>query len=339
MRIGITFDLCSEYLQEGYDELATAEFDSEDTIENIETSLRQLGHETQRIGNARSLMRLLVAGRRWDLVFNICEGLSGFGREALVPALLDCVEIPYTFSDPLALSLALHKGVAKRILRDLGIPTPDFAVVERPEDIADVRLPFPLFVKPVAEGSSKGIDQSCRILTPEALGLQCRRLLREFHQPVLVERYLPGREFTVGILGTGKDAVCIGGMEIILTEQAEPGVYSYYNKQEWETLVEYWPIDGDLLQDCAAVALPAWRGLNCRDAGRIDLRQDENGQVQLLEVNPLAGLNAVRSDLSILCRLRGISYPQLIGKIMQSVEARIGTPTILQQSTRRLQAL
>jgi D-alanine-D-alanine ligase len=335
MKIGITFDLYSEYLALGYDEVAAAEFDSEDTIENIEDSLRRLGHETERIGNVKHLMRLLLDGRRWDLVFNICEGLSGFGREALVPALLDNHEIPYTFSDPLALSVALHKGVAKRVLRDSGVPTPDFSVIEREADLAAVQLPFPLFLKPVAEGSSKGIDAESRVDTRAALESKGRRLLQEFQQPVLVECYLPGREYTVGIIGTGLEAECIGGMEILLKEGAEPGVYSFQNKREYETVVEYRPIDGPLLAACGALALQAWRALGGRDAGRVDLREDAAGQVQVMEVNPLAGLNAVRSDLSILCRLRGISYFEMIRRIMTSVEQRIGNPTLLQESARR----
>ncbi|MBI2994263.1 MAG: D-alanine--D-alanine ligase [Gammaproteobacteria bacterium] len=338
MKIGITFDLDTEYLALGYDEIAAAEFDSEDTIESIEDCLHRLGHETERIGNVRHLMQMLLDGRRWDLVFNICEGLSGFGREALVPALLDNHEIPYTFSDPLALSLALHKGVAKHIVRDVAVPTPDFVIVERAEDLASVDLTFPLFVKPVAEGSSKGIDRNSRVESVQELERSVRRLLWEFQQPVLVERYLPGREYTVGVVGTGVESKCIGGMEILLKEGAEAGIYSFQNKREWETLVDYRPIDGELLRACAAAALPAWRALGCRDAGRVDLRADERGNIQLLEVNPLAGLNAERSDLAILCRLSGISYPQLIAMIMQSVERRLGNPTVLQQSTHRRSA-
>lgn len=338
MKIGITFDLYSEYLALGYDEVAAAEFDSEDTIENIEDGLRRLGHETERIGNAQNLMRMLLDGRRWDLVFNICEGLSGFGRESLVPALLDNHEIPYTFSDPLTLSLALHKGMAKRALRDSGVPTPDFAVIERQADIARVHLPFPLFLKPVAEGSSKGIDLQSIVRSRVALEHKARRLLQEFQQPVLVERYLPGREFTVGIIGTGREAVCIGGMEILLKEGAEPGIYSFQNKREYETLVEYRRIDGAVLEACATLALAAWRALGGRDAGRVDLREDANGKVELMEVNPLAGLNAVRSDLSILCRLHGISYFELIRLIMDSVLQRVGNPTLLEESARRRRA-
>ena len=129
MKIGITYDLRDEYLAEGYGEEETAEFDRADTIDAIETALRELGHETDRIGNARELVQRLARGDRWDLVFNICEGLRGAGREAQVPAILDVYEIPYTFADPCVMSVCLDKGVTKSVVRSAGLPTPQFAVV------------------------------------------------------------------------------------------------------------------------------------------------------------------------------------------------------------------
>src|SRR4051794_13652496 len=157
MRIGITYDLREAYLAMGYGEEETAELDRESTIESIETTLQSLGHETERIGHAMQLASRLVRGQRWDLVFNIAEGIHGIGREAQVPALLDLYQIPYTFSDPLVMALTLHKGMTKRVVRDAGVPTPDFAVVENEGDAARVTLPLPLFVKPVAEGTGKGV--------------------------------------------------------------------------------------------------------------------------------------------------------------------------------------
>jgi D-alanine-D-alanine ligase len=203
VKIGIAYDLREDYLAEGYGDEETAEFDRLDTIEAIEGTLQRLGFETDRIGNIRKLAARLVAGDRWDMVFNIAEGLRGFGREAQVPALLDAFEIPYTFSDPLVLSLTLHKGMTKHVIHDLGIPTPEFTVVETTSDVDAVDLPFPLFAKPVAEGTGKGISASSRIMTRKDLDSVCRRLLTAFDQPVLLETFMPGREFTVGITGTG----------------------------------------------------------------------------------------------------------------------------------------
>ncbi len=326
MKIGLTYDLRSDYLAEGYSLEETAEFDKPDTIEGIELALRSLGYETERIGNVRQLATRLVLGERWDLVFNIAEGLYGLGREALVPALLDTWRIPYTFSDPLVLSLTLHKGVCKRVVRDLGIPTADFAIVDEPADIDGIRLPYPLFVKPAAEGTGKGIDAASRVETPAQLRRMCLSLLERFRQPVLVETYLPGREFTVGLVGTGREAQVVGMMEVILQAAAEPGGYSYLNKEHYEGRVSYEPVDGPLADRVGAVALAAWRGLGCRDGGRVDIRLDGDGVPNFIEVNPLAGLNPVHSDLPILCRMRGIEYDELIARIMHSALRRVEAP-------------
>ena len=191
MKIGLTYDLRDDYLAEGYSEEETAEFDRSDTIEAIEDSLRISGYQTDRIGNIKTLVGRLASGERWDLVFNIAEGLWGFGREAVVPALLEAYGIPYTFSDPLTLSLALHKGMTKHILRDAGISTPDFAVIETEDDIAQVKIPFPLFAKPVAEGTGKGITSASKIASQNELKDMCLLLLAKFKQPVLIESFLP----------------------------------------------------------------------------------------------------------------------------------------------------
>ena len=297
MKIGITYDLRQDYLAAGFGEEETAEFDRPDTIEAIDQTLRQLGYTTERIGNVRNLMERLVAGDRWDMVFNIAEGLEGFGREAQVPALLDAYAIPYTFSDPLVLSLTLHKGMTKRVIRDLGVPTPDFFVVETASDVEMTDLPFPLFAKPVAEGTGKGISAASKIMNKDELASICGRLLETYRQPVLVETFLPGREFTVGIIGTGKSAMAIGVIEILLRQDAEADAYSYCNKARYADFVEYRLVDDTAAQRAKDVALAAWKGLGCCDAGRIDLRADAAGIPNFMEVNPLAGLNPEHSDL------------------------------------------
>lgn len=323
MKIGITYDLREDYLADGYTEEETAEFDHPLTIAAIEDTLRSLGYETDRIGHIRTLARRLVAGDRWDLVFNIAEGLRGFGREAQVPALLDAWEIPYTFSDPLVLSLTLHKGMTKRVIRDLGIPTPDFAVVETPEEVDAVALPFPLFAKPVAEGTGKGVTAASKIADRTELVRVCRELLAAFSQPVLIETFLPGREFTVGIIGTGAEAFAPGVMEVHLTEKAEKEVYSYANKEEWHGRIEYALATDAMAREAEKTALAAWRGLGCRDGGRIDLRADANGAPSFIEVNPLAGIRPEHSDLPILCDLAGMPYREMIDRIMRSALKRI----------------
>ncbi|MEK6676803.1 MAG: D-alanine--D-alanine ligase [Planctomycetota bacterium] len=322
MIVGLTYDLRDDYLAEGYGEEETAEFDRPGTIDSIERAIRQLGYETNRIGHVRSLVSRLAAGDRWDIVFNIAEGLHGIGREAQVPAVLDAYEIPYVFSDPLVMALTLHKGMTKRVIRDLGLPTPDFAVVDGTGDVAKVDLAYPLFAKPVGEGTGKGVTPASKILNRAQLENVCRHLLMTYRQPVLVERYLPGREFTVGIVGTGEDAEAVATMEIGLLPEAEADVYSYVNKERCEDLVQYIHVPKHEAGEAEELALAAWRGLNCRDGGRVDVRADEGGQLQFLEVNPLAGLHPEHSDLPILCNMVGMPYVELIRRIMASALKR-----------------
>jgi D-alanine-D-alanine ligase len=323
MKIGLTYDLRQDYLNMGFGELETAEFDRIDTIEAIESTLQQLGYTTDRIGNIWSLTKRLVNGESWDLVFNIAEGLRGIGREAQVPALLDAYNIPYTFSDPLVLALTLHKGMTKRVLRDFGIPTPDFAEVHSEPDIANISLPYPLFAKPIAEGTGKGIDAKSKIKNSVELKKICVHLLKEHKQPVLVETFLPGREFTVGVVGTGSKAKSVGVMEVVLKSNAEPDVYSYVNKEQCEELVQYKAVIDPMAKEAEEIALRTWRALGCRDAGRLDLRADANGIPNLMELNPLAGIHPEHSDLPIICSLYGISYPELMNMIMESALSRV----------------
>src|SRR6185295_7590316 len=319
MRVGLTFDLRDHYLAAGYSAEDTAEFDNIETIDSLAGALERLGLEVDRIGTVRQLAQRLVAGERWELVFNIAEGLRGVGREAQVPALLDAYDIPYTFSDPMVMGLALHKGMTKH-----GIPTAPFAVIESRADLAGLELPYPLFAKPVAEGTGKGVTPASRVATPAALRTVVAALLERFRQPVLVETFLPGREFTVGIIGSAADAEAVAVMEVVLGERAEAGVYSYANKEACEERVIYRLADDEEARRAAVVALAVWRALGCRDAGRVDLRSDADGQPSFLEVNPLAGLHPEHSDLPIMCRLAGIDYGTLIGRIAGSALRRAG---------------
>ncbi len=322
MNIGLTYDLRSDYLLQGYSMEETAEFDKESTVEGIEKAIQQAGHITERIGNSKSLIKKLLAGERWDMVFNIAEGLYGAGRESLVPALLDNYRIPYTFSGPATLACSLNKAFAKRIVRDSGLNTPPFKVICFSEDIKCVDLEYPLFAKPISEGTGKGIDRNSLIRSEEELYLVCDRLLSEYDQAVLVEEFLPGREFTVAVFGNGKNAWVPGAMEIIYQHKGV-GIYSYENKENFEDIVEYKRVEGKLFEACKDLALGAWRALHCHDGGRVDVRIDRYGKMSFIEVNPLAGLNPVISDLPILCRLNGMDYQKIINTILDSAIKRI----------------
>ncbi|HCP11572.1 MAG TPA: D-alanine--D-alanine ligase [Planctomycetaceae bacterium] len=326
MKIGLTYDLRSEYLALGYSHEATAELDSEATVSALDRTLQALGHQTDRIGHLRQLTTRLAAGDRWDLVFNICEGMHGLSRESQVPALLEGWQIPCTFSDSFTMAVCLHKGLTKAILERAGLATAAFCVVESAADIPKVQMPWPLFVKPVAEGTGKGVSAASVVRSAAELDVACRSLLDRFHQPVLVERFLPGREFTVGILGTGPAARVIGTMEVELLPNAEQGCYSLENKEHWQDRVRYTLVQPDQDPEAAAaaeLALQSWLVLNGRDAGRIDIRSDEHGRPAFIEANPLAGLNPDYSDLPMLATKAGLTYQQLIGGIVDSAALRI----------------
>jgi len=323
MKIGMTYDLRETYLAEGYGEEETAEFDRIETIDALEAALRDLGYETDRIGHARELVSRLALGDRWDLVFNVAEGLRGFGREAQVPGILEAFQISYTFSDPLVSSLTLHKALTKRVLRDCGIRTTPFCEVREKDDIGSVDLPFPLFVKPVAEGTSKGIDGTSRVTSRGELRRACERVLAEFEQPALVEPFLPGAEFTVGITGTGNAASAIGTLEVGLLEGAQQHSCTYVNKEQCESLCRYTLAPCSVSMDAEPMALAAWRALGCRDGGRVDLRADEHGDFFVLEVNPLPGLHPTHSDLPMLCTAVGMTYVELIARIVNSALQRM----------------
>jgi D-alanine-D-alanine ligase len=334
MRIGLTYDLRDDYLAAGYSEEETAELDQDDTIVALETAIARLGHQPERIGRAQRLIERLAVGDRWDLVFNIAEGIWGAARESQVPAILDIHRIPYTFSDPLVLALCLDKRLTKLVVRAAGIATAEFALVERPEDVASVRLPFPLFAKPVAEGTSKGVTPASKIADSAALAIVCRELLEKFGQGVLVETWLPGREFTVGLVGTGERARVIGTLEILLRPEADAEIYSFTNKEHYDRLVEYVlrSAADPQVRQAEELGLRAWRALGCRDAGRVDLRCDAAGRLNFIEVNPLAGMHPLRSDLPILCRQVGMTYDDLIQQILESAAERItaSTPGVVQ---------
>ena len=325
MTIGLTYDLRSDYLQEGYSEEETAEFDRESTIDEIDLALQRLGYQTDRIGHIRHLTNRLVKGDRWDMVFNICEGMYGTVREAQVPALLDAYRIPYTFSDALVLSLTLHKGMTKRVVRDCNIPTPDFAIIESEQDIKGVCLPYPLFVKPCAEGTGKGINSLSKVNDDEELHRVCSGLLKRYPSGLLVEEFLPGREFTVGVMGSGADSYPVGVMEIVYLKEETNNIYSYQTKSEYLKTVEYRIPEKEIGDACKTLALETWRAIGCRDGGRVDIRADRSGIPNFIEVNPLAGLDKVHSDLPILAYMHGYDFDRIIREIMLSAMKRVAT--------------
>jgi D-alanine-D-alanine ligase len=321
MKIGLTYDLREEYLKAGLTMEQTAELDKPETIDALAIALEELGFEVERIGNAGNLVQALSNNKKWDLVFNICEGIYGPGRESLVPCLLDYYRVPFVFSDPAVLAISLHKGFCKRVVRDLGLPTGWFQTIKSLTELMNIPVRFPAFVKPVSEGTGKGISQKSMVTCQQELQSLCAELFTRFNQPLIVEEFLPGKEVTVGIVGSGAQAAEIGVMEVIFHQE---NIYSYSVKENYEEEVEYGLVSGEIRDQAIDLALKIWRGLGCLDGGRVDLRQDKQGRMTFIEVNPLAGLNPIHSDLPILGRLAGWSFKRLIAVIIMSALSRHG---------------
>lgn len=324
MRLALVYDLRQDYRALGFSDIDVAEFDSIETIDALDAALRGCGAEVERIGRGHHLAARLVRGDRWDLVFSIAEGLRGRSREAHVPAVCELFDQPYVFSDPLTMAVTLDKAIAKRIVRDFGIPTAKFDVVEKPDDVDHVALPFPLFVKPIAEGTGKGCEAGSLVRSRSELLAAAGSLLARFRQPVLAEVFLPGREFTVGVLGTGASAKVIGVMEVSVRKGVDERVYSFENKQNCVATIDYALVADDAAQQAARAALAAYRALDCRDAARLDFRCDCQGVPHFLEVNPIAGLQPGYSDLPMIADFAGFGYQGLISGILQSACERLG---------------
>lgn len=336
MRLGLTFNLKPEAGPSPGDPIDRfEEFDSVDTVDAIDRALRGLGHEVERLGWGEPLLAALAERppeRRIDGVFNFAEGVGGRGRESQIPAVLEVLGIPNTGSGPFALALALDKGVAKIFAAAHGIRTAPFQIVGADEALGPVELAYPLFVKPVAEGSSMGIRKDSVCHDEAALRERVARLQRDYRQAVLIEEFLSGDEFTVGVVGNGAAAEVVGVMQVT---PREPGgqdfVYSLEVKRDYLNQVRYVMTD-ELLQSgrLDAARLAAIRGLaldvhrvfGCRDLSRIDIRCDRRGDPNFIEVNPLPGLHPVSSDLVIIARGHGWSYEQLIGRILGAATQR-----------------
>lgn len=331
MRIGITYNLSTEVAAaEGIPSDRADEFDSLETVQDIERGIIAAGHEPVRLGFGLDAIARLKR-QRVDLVFNIAEGLYGRARESQMPAILDMMGIPYTFSDTLALSLALDKTITKQVLMQHGINTPAFWSVDNPVQVETIiqtnALKYPLFVKPSREGSSMGINDNSRVTCDDELRNQVGALLAAYPgSSILIEEFLPGREVTVGVIGNREPEV-LGVMSFKLLGGAEK--YFFYTpeiKHHWEKyIVPECPADltADEYQKVRDLAVGVFKALHCRDCARIDMRFDANGEPSFIEINPLAGLSKGKSDIPVMAELMGLSYEDLIGHIIQAAVERI----------------
>jgi len=327
LRVGITYNLKKDFSHQTHQPVDLyEEFDIEETIDAIQGVLTRDGHEVVKLGGGTGLIDRLKE-TSIDIVFNIAEGLRGRNREAHIPTLLEFLNIPYTGSDPLTLSLTLDKSMAKRVVMSAGVPTPRFRRVNRKDDLREMTLSYPLFVKLCDEGSSKGVRLDSKVMDFSSLEEKTRWLLENYGPPVLVEEFVGGPEFTVGILGNEVPFV-LGVMLIeIKGEPMEEAIYSLEIKREWDEKVAYHcppPIDSNLQRRIEEVALEAYRALDCRDVSRVDIRVGKDGTPYFLEINPLPGLSPVYGDLPIMAKRMGWSYDQLVRSIFHQALKRYG---------------
>jgi len=326
--VGITFNLKSESRRLGSERVPEdrdEEFDRPETVEAIRGALAGEGHEVFLLGGDLSVAEK-IRKEEIDFVFNIAEGFGGRSREAHIPALLEMMDVPYSGSDPLGLALTLDKALAKRIAISLGIPTPEFWVVDEEKDLQGVPDRFPLFVKPVWEGSSKGIRRSSRVENRRELEKEAGRLFEDYERiPVLVEAHIPGRDVTVGALGNGIPEI-LGMMEIFFRDPKEKDFcYSLEVKREWKRLVEYRVpanLDPLLEKKMGEATRLLFKAFRLRDVARFDYRVTPEGEFSFLEVNPLPGLSPESGDMVILAQKRGWRYNDLVLKIAHSAFSR-----------------
>lgn len=327
LTVGITYNLRKDFPLRKNDPIDQwEEFDSEETVDAIKAVLEREGHTVLKLGGDPSLIDRLKQ-TPIDMVFNIAEGVHGRSREAHIPALLEFLNIPCTGSDPLTLAVTLDKSMAKRIVMAEGVPTPGFRKVTTMEDLESLNLRYPLFVKLCYEGSSKGVRLDSKVWDAQALRAKTQWLLENYGPPILVEEFVNGPEFTVGILGNEKPYV-LGIMYIEIKDMPpSEAIYSLEIKREWEEKVRYHcppPVSERLRKRIEEVALGAYRALDCRDVSWVDLRVDENGTPYFLEINPLPGLSPTYGDLPIMARAMGWDYDRLVRTIFHHALERYG---------------
>ena len=303
-----------------------AEWDTWETINAVKSAIETL-HTVELIEADHNAYNKLK-GSSCNIVFNIAEGFSGLSREAQIPTILDMLNIPYTGSDPLTLSICLDKARTKEILSYYKIPNAKFLVANQLEKLNDLSLGYPLIVKPIGEGSSKGIYSSSFVNNRKELVAEVKRILNEYGQPALIEEFLPGKEFTVAIIGNNGEAEVLPIVEISYKDFPENFVPIYSYEAKWILDTREKPlnvfscpakIDLALEKKIRETALNTYNVLRCKDWSRIDLRLDKNNIPNIIEVNPLPGILPNPEDNSCFpkaARTNGLNYNEMINKVL-----------------------
>lgn len=320
-RVGLVYNLKRKhYGDPGYEE--EAEFDSQATIDSLRATIEKFGCPVVPIEATKTLSENLKE-HRIDVVFNVAEGQNKRAREAQVPAICDLLGIEHTGSDATCLALTLDKAISKKLLHQDGILSAGFRLFTGQGKSVDAGLEFPVIVKPNQEGTSKGIGSKSVAHNPEELQTVVQALWKQFQSPILVEEYIEGREFTIGLLGNSTLKV-LGPMEIQFKSDAGNfPVYGFEAKQQLDpannsffSLACPVSLGREMDRKIASFAKKAFRSLGCRDVARIDFRVDAKGDIYFIEINPLPGLSPGFSDLTVMAERSGMSYDLLIKRIL-----------------------
>lgn len=329
-RVGLAFNL-KKGIQSGVEDME-AEYDSIDTVMAIKNALESIGCQVELLEAAHSFLDKLREAHV-DIVFNIAEGLSGRGREAHIPAILNFLGIPFTGSDETTLCIALDKALTKRLLTSFRILTPKHQLMSHEGERIRHDLKFPLIVKPNAEGSSKGISNMAVVDDMEQLKHLLERNFQMYGQPMLIEEFIPGREFTVGVIGNGSEARVFTPMEIVYKEDQDGrNIYSFEVKKDYKRYVEYVcppNLSPKLQEKLMDIAGKVYRVLQCWDFARIDFRMSNDNKFYFIEINPLPGLAPGYSDYPMIAEFCGVDYNTVIKMILNSALKRYGMAPVM----------
>ncbi len=331
-KVGLAYNLKKGIRSEIED--VEAEYDTTDTVEAIRQVLEDLGCKVEMLEADKGFItNLQKAGP--DIVFNIAEGLLGRGREAHIPAILSFLGVPYTGSDETALGIALDKALTKRIMSSYGIRTPKYQLVKDVKFRLRKDMTFPIIIKPNVEGSSKGISDTAVVDDIAALEELVGRNILVYRQPMLLEEYIDGREFTVGIAGNDADTVVFSPMEVKYRDETlnerKHNVYSYNVKKDFKRHIEYEcppAIEPEIMQRMMDAARRVFKALLCRDFSRVDFRMSRGGDIYFIEINPLPGLAPGYSDYILLAGFNGYGYKDIIRMVFNSALKRYGMCTL-----------
>jgi D-alanine-D-alanine ligase len=330
MKIGLSYDIKEQAAKaEGLPEDAFEEYDSPETVEALAAAISYHGHIVLKLGGGSAFLKN-VQEIKPDLVFNIAEGLGNYrSREAQVPSILEMLDIPYSGSDPLTLSVCLEKPLTKQLVEACGVATPKWRVINDTSELESVNwkeFPFPAFAKPEHEGSSKGIRGASRVDSARQLKDLIKNQMALYAQPMMVEEFISGEEVTVGLLGNNPTHVT-GIMHVVPRQKSPDFVYSLEVKRNWQQMVRYEcpaRLEQAVLDNIQDSCFKAFKTLGIRDLARMDFRISPGGTPYFLEVNPLPGLNPKSGDYVIMGKAMGWSYNALIGAVLDSAIERCG---------------